>query len=125
MTINSGAANAYNSLADFLLGLPNNDTGAAVAKPFQRSNPNALRWSQYAVYAQDLWSMTPKLTLNYGVRYEMYPAPYRDHTGVYRMDPTCHSLQTSRSAASTAIRRTQASTWAGACSRPAWELRTV
>jgi hypothetical protein len=88
MTINSGAANAYNSLADFLLGLPNNDTGAAVAKPFQLSNPNALRWSQYAVYAQDQWSMTPKLTLNYGVRYELYPAPYRDHTGVYRMDPT-------------------------------------
>jgi hypothetical protein len=28
------------------------------------------------------------MTLNYGVRYEMYPAPYRDHTGVYRLDPT-------------------------------------
>jgi hypothetical protein len=88
LTINSGAANAYNSLADFLLGLPNNDTGAAVAKPFQLSNPNALRWSQYAAYAQDQWSMTPKFTLNYGVRYEIYPAPYRDHTGVYRLDPT-------------------------------------
>jgi len=88
MTINSGAANAYNSLADFLLGLPNNDTGAAVAKPFQLNNPNALRWTQYALYAQDQWSMTPKMTLNYGVRYELYPAPYRDHTGVYRMDPS-------------------------------------
>jgi hypothetical protein len=87
----SGAANninAYTSLADFLLGLPNNGTGAAVAKPSQLSDPNALRWSQYAAYAQDQWSITPKMTLNYGVRYEMYPAPYRDHTGVYRLDPT-------------------------------------
>jgi Carboxypeptidase regulatory-like domain/TonB dependent receptor len=87
----SGAGNninAYTSLADFLLGLPNNGTGAAVAKPSQLSDPNALRWSQYAAYAQDQWTITPKMTLNYGVRYEMYPAPYRDHTGVYRLDPT-------------------------------------
>jgi hypothetical protein len=80
--------NAYTSLADFLLGLPNNGTGAAVAKPSQLTNPNAMRWTQYAAYAQDQWTVTPKVTLNYGVRYEMYPAPYRDHTGVYRLDPT-------------------------------------
>jgi hypothetical protein len=87
----AGAANninAYTSLADFLLGLPNNGTGAAVAKPSQLSDPNSLRWSQFAAYAQDQWTLTPKLTLNYGVRYEYYPAPYRDHTGVYRLDPT-------------------------------------
>jgi hypothetical protein len=87
----SGAANntnAYTSLADFLLGLPNNNSGAAIAKPFQLTNPNSLRWSQYAAYVQDQCTITPKLTLNYGVRYELYPAPYRDHTGVYRLDPT-------------------------------------
>jgi hypothetical protein len=78
----------YNALADFLLGLPNNGTGLAVAKATQLTNPNSLRWSEFAGYAQDQWSMTPKLTLNYGVRYEYYPAPYRDHTGVYRLDPT-------------------------------------
>ena len=27
--------------------------------------------------------MTPKLTITYGVRYEKYPAAYRDHTGIY------------------------------------------
>ena len=32
--------------------------------------------------------MTDKLTITYGVRYEFYPPPYRDHTGVYRLDPT-------------------------------------
>ena len=25
--------------------------------------------------------VTPKLTMTYGIRYEVYPAPYRDHTG--------------------------------------------
>src|ERR1019366_49919 len=87
----SGAANninAYTSLADFLLGLPNNGTGAAVAHPYQLSDPNSLRWSEYAAYAQDQWDVYPKLTVNYGIRYELYPAPYRDHTGVYRLDPT-------------------------------------
>jgi hypothetical protein len=78
----------YNALADFLLGLPNNGTGLAVAKAVQLTNPNSLRWTQLAGYAQDQWIVTPKLTLNYGVRYEYYPAPIRDHTGVYRLDPT-------------------------------------
>jgi len=30
---------------------------------------------------QDTWQTTPKLTLTYGLRYEVYPAPYRDRTG--------------------------------------------
>jgi Carboxypeptidase regulatory-like domain/TonB dependent receptor len=79
---------AYNALADMLLGLPNNGTGIAVAKETQLTNPNSLRWSEYAAYAQDQWTITPKLTLNYGVRYELYPAPYRDHQGIFRLDPS-------------------------------------
>ena len=82
------AANAYTSLADFLLGLPNNGTGAAIAKPSQITDPNSLRWTELAGYAQDQWNITPKLTVNYGVRYEFYPAPYRDHPGIARLDPT-------------------------------------
>ncbi len=71
----------YNSLADFLLGLPNNGSGNSIGDPSQVFNPNALRWSEDGVYAQDTWTVTPKLTLTYGVRYEVYPAPYRDRTG--------------------------------------------
>jgi len=77
----------YNNMADFLLGLPNNGTGSAVTTAHQISNPNALRWSEYAAYAQDQWTATPKLTVNYGIRYEFYPPPYRDHTGVFITDP--------------------------------------
>ena len=88
MTTNSSSANGYNSLADFLLGLPNNGTNFAVAHPYQLENPNTLRWTNLSGYAQDQWSVTPKLNFNYGVRYEYYPVAYRDHTGISRLDPS-------------------------------------
>jgi hypothetical protein len=88
MTSNTSTLTNYNSLADFLLGLPNNGTGIAVAKNEQLYNPNSLRWTEIGGYAQDQWSLTPKLTLNYGVRYEIYPAPYTDKQGAFRLDPT-------------------------------------
>jgi hypothetical protein len=79
----SCGANAYNDLADFLLGLPNsNGTGNAIQKAQQIYDPNSLRWTELGFYAQDQWSVTPKLTITYGVRFERYPAAYRDHTGI-------------------------------------------
>ena len=75
--------NGYNSLADYLLGLPNNGTGNAVQKAQQTLDPNSLRWTELGIYAQDQWTVTPKLTITYGVRYEKYPAAYRDKTGIY------------------------------------------
>jgi len=84
----SCGVNAYEALADFLLGLPNNTSGQAVAKATSISNPNSMRWWEYGAYAQDQWSVTHKLTLSYGVRYEIYPVPYRDHSGLYVADPT-------------------------------------
>lgn len=89
MTANStsGFTN-YNSLADMLLGLPNSGSAASVAKTSQLADPNAVRWSAFAFYAQDQWTITPKLTLNYGARYEYYPAPTRDHEGIFLFDPS-------------------------------------
>jgi hypothetical protein len=89
MTCGSGCGvTAYNSLADFLLGLPNNSgSSQAVAKATSIFNPNSMRWWEYGAYVQDQWTVTNKLTINYGVRYEMYPAPYRDHTGIFIADP--------------------------------------
>ena len=88
MTSNTSTVTAYNALADMLLGLPNNGTGIAVAKNEQLYNPNSLRWTELAGYAQDTWSASSKLTVNYGIRYEFYPAPYTDKHGVFRLDPT-------------------------------------
>jgi len=78
----------YNALADYLLGLPNDGTGNAIQKAQQVFNPNALRWTELGAYAQDQWTPTQKLTINYGVRFEIYPVAYRDHTGISFLDVT-------------------------------------
>jgi hypothetical protein len=86
MTCNGACGvTAYNALADFLLGLPNNGSSGTfpVSKAEQSLDPNSLRWSEFGAYAQDQWTVTPKLTLTYGIRYEYYPPPYKDHTGPY------------------------------------------
>jgi outer membrane receptor protein involved in Fe transport len=56
-----------NAFAAFLLGLP---------QTVSRTTVNQLggyRLRQYFFYAQDRWQAHPKLTLNYGLRYEIYP----------------------------------------------------
>ncbi|MGA3011536.1 MAG: carboxypeptidase regulatory-like domain-containing protein [Terracidiphilus sp.] len=78
-------APAYTSLADMLLGLPNGTN--SIAKSQQTFDPNALRWTEFGAYAQDQWTVNPKLSLSYGVRYERYPVAYRDHTGIYVFRP--------------------------------------
>ncbi len=62
-----------NAFADFLLGLPVYTTYAANGpdvRPFA---------SHYALFAQDDFRVSQKLTLNYGLRYELHP-PFDDET---------------------------------------------
>jgi outer membrane receptor protein involved in Fe transport len=47
----------------------------ATSPSFARSN----RFRDWAVYAQDSWKATPKLTFNYGVRYEYYGVQHNDN----------------------------------------------
>lgn len=78
-------ADRFNSWAAFLLGLP---TGASSAgKVTQLRNPNALRLLSYALYARDHWQITRNITLTYGLRWERYPFPDKDNTGINRFDP--------------------------------------
>jgi hypothetical protein len=81
--LNGGTApNAYNAWADFMLGLPQ-----AMGKDYQYVDPGTGRESTYALYARDQWQVTRKLTLSYGLRYELYPFPTRDHTGGANYNP--------------------------------------
>ena len=57
--------------ADFLLGVPVNTSVAVV----QLDNDGSA--IHYKGYAQDSWRVTPRLTLEYGVRYEVHPG-YKD-----------------------------------------------
>ena len=89
----NGAANLVttniNSFADFLLGQAYN-----YGKGVQSFNPEALRISTFAGYAQDTWQASKALVINYGIRYEYYPLPVADHFGTTRYDPTVRSTVT-------------------------------
>lgn len=78
-----------NSFASFLLGQAEN-----YQKGVQTFNPETLRTSQFAFYAQDTWQASHKLVLNYGIRYEYYPLPTADHFGTVRYDPSVRSTVT-------------------------------
>jgi outer membrane receptor protein involved in Fe transport len=60
-----------NAMADFLLGLPA-QSRATTTQAIQDGHG-----SLYAVYAQDEFRLSPRLTLNLGVRYEL-PIPFVD-----------------------------------------------
>ncbi len=62
-----GSASAYNSVAQFLLGLPNSSAITV-------NSDLAVRSDYWAGWLNDDWKPTPKLTLNLGLRYE-YEGP--------------------------------------------------
>ncbi len=74
-TLNGGpGANPYNTLSDFLLGDFYEGTNwLQVLQPYL-----TMRTWELAFYVRDQWHVNPKLTVNYGVRWEYYPVPTRD-----------------------------------------------
>jgi hypothetical protein len=83
-SLNGGASTtSFNSWADFLLGLPQ-----SMGKDVQYENPATVRMPSFGLYARDSWQVSRKLTIDYGMRYELYLAPTRDHFPGERYDPT-------------------------------------
>ncbi|QHN04130.1 hypothetical protein FTO74_12695 [Granulicella sp. WH15] len=66
------AASAGNAGADFLLGLP-----ASVITPEGVPLTAARQW-RYGFYVQDDWKPTPKLTVNIGLRYDLWMPPHNN-----------------------------------------------
>jgi hypothetical protein len=83
--INTGSPS--NSWAQFLLGDPS-ETG----KVTQYTNPIALRFANWSIYARDQWQVSQKLTIDYGLRWEYYPIYAHDHWGATRFDPSTDNI---------------------------------
>jgi Carboxypeptidase regulatory-like domain/TonB dependent receptor/TonB-dependent Receptor Plug Domain len=71
--IGNGGIGSQDDLADFLFG------ASDFFSEFSKA-PSNEHQRQYAVFAQDEWKATPRLTLTYGLRYE-YTSPETDTHG--------------------------------------------
>ena len=67
------------SFGDFLLGWPNS---AALTSFLQ----GAMRFRNYMFYAMDDWKLTPRLTLNLGIRYELISPWIEKYDNMNRLD---------------------------------------
>jgi carboxypeptidase family protein/TonB-dependent receptor-like protein len=81
ITSNLGAANTGNALAAFMLGEVNSGS-------VQISDLLQTRASYYALYAQDDWRWTTRLTLNYGLRWEVELPRREINNKMNSFDPT-------------------------------------
>ena len=68
--------------ADFLLGLPNQSFYDVV----KQDNDGISQ--HYAFYGQDEWRLSPRLTLSYGLRYELHPGYYDKYGDIGNFDPS-------------------------------------
>jgi len=68
-TSNQGASGTGNGFADFLLGYP-----YQVYRDFVNTVP-AVRMTSLGLYAQDDYRLTPKLTVNLGLRWDLFTTP--------------------------------------------------
>jgi hypothetical protein len=75
-TVN-GAPYINNPYAAFLLGVPDK-TGVGISDLGLASCDINGYATHYEFFAQDDWKITPRLTMNYGIRWEYHPAFY-DH----------------------------------------------
>ena len=74
------AGNFYNQYAAFLLGL----VGTA-SKSVQAELMTSREW-QHGLYIRDRWTVSPKITLDLGVRWEYYPIMHRADRGLEILD---------------------------------------
>jgi hypothetical protein len=75
--------NDWNSLAGFLLGTP---TFSGKSSQFIKMNSFE---NQYALYGRDRWRATSRLTVDLGLRWELYPNRWRSGgLGIESYDPT-------------------------------------
>lgn len=76
-----------NPYAAFLLGIPDKTQLATVLQP-----DNDTVAHSFAFYVQDDWKMTPRLTMNYGLRWEYHPMFWDNLLNSTNFDPDYVSI---------------------------------
>lgn len=93
-----GVSGTGNALADFLVGTPINVllTNAAVINQ---------RRHMYSFFGQDDWKVTPKLTVNLGLRYDFGSPAYEQNNRQANFDPQAALLATNQTQALASLRQ--------------------
>jgi len=83
----TSAGSRFNSFAAFMLG-QTSFAGTTLQVP----DVYHIRAWLLSAYARDRWNITPKLTLDYGLRWEYFPVPTRPDRGIERYDPLTNKV---------------------------------
>jgi hypothetical protein len=85
--LNGGKSpNQFNAYAAFLLGLDQ-----SVGKTLQNVYLTGREW-QFGWYGRDRWQFSRKLTIDLGLRYELYPLVTRSNMGLGRFDLATNNI---------------------------------
>jgi hypothetical protein len=79
-TFNQGVFTG-SSFGDFLLGAPNTDF---IVESSPNTNEPSVQWG---IYAQDQWQVNDRLTLNFGLRWELLPEFTENQGDIANFDP--------------------------------------
>jgi hypothetical protein len=90
-TVGGPSPNQFNNYATFLMGLATTAGKNTIDAPDAGGYETTRTW-RYGLYARDRWSITPKLTLSYGVRWEYYPLPKRESEGIGLYNPNTNNV---------------------------------
>jgi Carboxypeptidase regulatory-like domain len=74
-------SSANNGMGTFLLGMPD-----VRSRTLQVPDSYHIKAGLYSSYVRDRWNITPKLTMDYGLRWEYFPVPVRPDRGIEKYD---------------------------------------